>query len=380
MKIETVIGANYGDEGKGMFTEYLCRNRPKPVVVLSNGGCQRGHTVNHPETGIRHIFNHFGSGTLLNKPTVFSRTFLLNPIKFTEEYKKLSKIGLKPVSARTPGCIFQLPSDMFINQQLELQREKTNTRHGSCGWGIWETTLRNRAGKLTFETFMAMDDWAKSKLLRETAERQVVERLDGKFDGALYRTMTSPGFIAHFLEDCRFMKKTCPALLKDDLLDAGIDAETMIVENAQGLLLDVEYAPKDAGGKTDAHTTPSRTGMAGVLDALGGQVKAKDVTANYISRSYLTRHGAGPFPEFDGRLSFKDKTNVPNEWQGTMRFGAFDAKAIDDLKSRILKDLEGANCALVVTHLNETHVSALEYAATYLSYEDDSSKIIKKIR
>ena len=79
MTIEAVIGANYGDEGKGLFTEYLCRNRPSPIVVLSNGGSQRGHTVSNHETSIRHVFHHFGSGTLLGVPSVYSKTFLLNP-------------------------------------------------------------------------------------------------------------------------------------------------------------------------------------------------------------------------------------------------------------------------------------------------------------
>ena len=65
MTIEAVIGANYGDEGKGLFTEYLCRSRPSPIVVLSNGGSQSDHTVNNPEIGIRHVLHHFGSGTLL---------------------------------------------------------------------------------------------------------------------------------------------------------------------------------------------------------------------------------------------------------------------------------------------------------------------------
>ena len=66
---ELVIGANYGDEGKGLFTEFLSKTCQNPIVVLANGGSQRGHTVNDPVLG-KHVFHHFGSGTLASRPRV----------------------------------------------------------------------------------------------------------------------------------------------------------------------------------------------------------------------------------------------------------------------------------------------------------------------
>ena len=39
MNIDVVIGANYGDEGKGLATDFLCSTKCKPAVVLTNGGC-----------------------------------------------------------------------------------------------------------------------------------------------------------------------------------------------------------------------------------------------------------------------------------------------------------------------------------------------------
>lgn len=50
MKI--VCGANWGDEGKGLMTDYFSQ-KPNSIVVCSNGGAQRGHTVTTPD-GIRH--------------------------------------------------------------------------------------------------------------------------------------------------------------------------------------------------------------------------------------------------------------------------------------------------------------------------------------
>ena len=52
--IKIVIGANFGDEGKGLMVDYFSQ-KPNSIVVCSNGGAQRGHTVTTPN-GIRHIF------------------------------------------------------------------------------------------------------------------------------------------------------------------------------------------------------------------------------------------------------------------------------------------------------------------------------------
>ena len=59
--VKVVIGANFGDEGKGLMTDYFAaqavENKESCLVVLHNGGAQRGHTVVTPE-GYRHVFHH----------------------------------------------------------------------------------------------------------------------------------------------------------------------------------------------------------------------------------------------------------------------------------------------------------------------------------
>lgn len=57
MNYSAVIGANYGDEGKGLVTDWLTMNGGKTLNVLTNGTCQRGHTVEHAD-GKRHVFHH----------------------------------------------------------------------------------------------------------------------------------------------------------------------------------------------------------------------------------------------------------------------------------------------------------------------------------
>ena len=399
MHIEAVIGANYGDEGKGLFTEHLCRTSLCPIVVLSNGGCQRGHTVNNAEHGIRHVFHHFGSGTLVGAPSIYAKTFLLNPIKYVEEKKELESLGVSPRAFRVPGCILQLPGDMFINQMVEKSRSMSGTKHGSCGWGIWETIVRNKIHPLSFEDFASMDCAAKKQRILEEIEHQMYWRLIGvngsSIDYDALELLMSDGFIKHFIDDFNEMEKSCKMLdthniLENDFTKYGLDAKTIVVECGQGLLLDKKYAPIDENGRTDIHTTPSKCGIDGVAEALGrtkrdgGAWDFKDITANYITRTYFTRHGAGPFPEETEGFMLEDKTNVYNEFQDSMRFGKMDDNLFMSMHSRCCFDgcvghPSVGKVNIAMTHCNEAMPSEKAMShASFFSFEDDSRKFLRQ--
>lgn len=386
MNIKVVIGANYGDEGKGLIAEFLCKNSKAPVVVLSNGGCQRGHTVNNVEKGIRHVFHHFGSGTIVGAPTLFSSTYLLNPIAYVKEYEELVHLGITPECARSPRCILQLPSDMFINQTIEKARAASMKQHGSCGWGIWETQVRVRDyAKLEFEDFSKMSFEEKKSYMLDALHWQLDKRICDIYkpfvDLFVISILESDQFICHFIQDFEKMQATCGCLETSDLVKVAKDTEheTIIVENAQGLLLDKKHAPKDDDGRTDIHATPSDTTLKGALASLGNNnIDADDVVAAYVSRTYMTRHGAGPFPEHTPGMTFNDMTNVHNEYQGSMRFGKISYDAANALLRRIANDAHSCGCtpSLALTHVNEMRCSLLEENARWKSYEDDSSKVI----
>ena len=80
-----VIGANFGDEGKGLMTDYFCSQNKKSLNIRFNGGAQAGHTVVTPD-GKRHVFSHIGSGTFSGADTYLSEFFTLNPIMFMKEH------------------------------------------------------------------------------------------------------------------------------------------------------------------------------------------------------------------------------------------------------------------------------------------------------
>ena len=350
MTVEVVIGANYGDEGKGLVTEFLCLSAPGSAVALANGGCQRGHTVTDRRFG-RHVFHHFGSGTFRGAPTCFCRDYLLNPMQFVREYGELETAGVRPVSYREVGCRFQLPIDICLNRMLEKSRG--GARHGSVGCGIWESTRRLRSGGwLTFSEFSALRFGDKVEYVKKAQRRALDVRLaeTGLKPDKETDMFLSDGMVRHFVQDCEFTAVAC-AEIKSALETPG--AKRLIFEQGQGLALDQLY-----GGKCPEYTTPSFTGLTGVAAYLDGEGYGGEVVANYVTRSYTTRHGPGPFPEEDPSVFFPDETNSPNEWQGSMRFGAFDGIAT---AGRINVDLDAAGrlyknasrVRLFVTHVNE---------------------------
>ena len=69
--IKVIIGASYGDEGKGLATDFFGAGAAgqETINVLTNGGPQRGHTAELGD-GRRHVFKHFGAATFRGAPTM----------------------------------------------------------------------------------------------------------------------------------------------------------------------------------------------------------------------------------------------------------------------------------------------------------------------
>lgn len=320
-----VIGANYGDEGKGLMVDYLCRHKANPVdttVVRFNGGAQAGHTVTLP-SGHRHVFHHLGSGTLAGAATLLSQFFISNPAVFRAE---LEAIGLRPQVSVHHLSPITTPFEMIINQSRE--RGHGIYRHGSCGLGIFDTVRRERDPKLVLNVghvdSMSMNQFQdRVRMIRKELTKQhpaYAPELDAFSDAGLER----------WFDDCAFFAQN----IKMYSSVRSHDEDVVIFEGAQGLALD-----QDNMGDYP-HLTPSNTGMKNV-SILAHQMGINLVRPVYVSRTYLTRHGAGPLPNgLDAMPSHCiDPTNVPNEFQGTMRFAPLDEVA---MHQRIITDIAKA--------------------------------------
>lgn len=332
MKASIVIGANYGDEGKGTVVANLAKESANVLNVLTNGGSQRGHSILTKDGSM--TFQHFGSGTYHGADNYFSAWYILNPMQFVKEYCDLI---VKPKNIfRDQRCRWSTPYDAMAN----LIDEELRGRQASCGMGIWMTIKRcDRTSIMLFDDFVKNEDKQYPYLESVKAYYETFMEIPQKWKD----TWNSDTLKAHFIRDCQIMHT----------LTKTADIATMkwyndvIFENGQGLLL------CDTGKDTE-DTTPSNTGILYAL-SMAKQMGIDDITAHYVTRPYLTRHGDG---DIDNAISrhdlssdiIEDRTNHYNEHQGMFRYGELD---IVDLRKRIVDDSKGVKFILDVTHCDE---------------------------
>lgn len=321
---KAVIGAGYGDEGKGLMTDYHAAAGAS-VVVRTNGGAQAGHTVT-TRSGIRHVFHHFGSGALADVPTHLSRFFVVNPIVFNEEFAAL--VVATRTTSVSPQALVTTPYDMMINQIIEMQRGQR--RHGSCGLGIGETEERSLHPEFRLQVSQLLSPTPKRRaLLRSVRDEWVPRRLEtlGVTDipDGFKDVLRRDDVIERFFVDCAFFMGYTRLLEDRDL------AGDVLFEGAQGLLLDQDYG-------AFPHVTRSNTGLKNMV-AIAREAGIDEIEVTYATRAYVTRHGAGPLAHEGVDMSWLDMvdlTNQPNEWQGTIRKAPLD---IDILVAAIKHDI-----------------------------------------
>lgn len=328
-----VIGAGWGDEGKGLLTDALCEKLgPNTIVVRHNGGAQAAHTVQI--NGRPNIFHHVGSGWFRGCPTYLTEDFVLNPLLWEQEIIRLQKESRPPffLSRLSPVTT---PYDMLINQYAEMSRGLD--RHGSCGVGINETVTRTETDEFAFLSRNMREPVLAKKKLDAIRREYVPQRLKhlGLTPNAWFQEMVDSSSLAEgFLQSCANMASRC-SYVDGDIITKY---DNCVFEGAQGLLL-------DQGHEFFPHVTRSNTGTQNVTAITNSLVL--DLEIYYVIRTYLTRHGAGPFPTEDFDMEYEDLTNQPNDWQHSLRFGAIDIPLV---ANAITKDRGERPANLFITH------------------------------
>lgn len=330
---KTVIGALWGDEAKGHMTHILSHSATNTIVVRFNGGAQASHTVVGSDN-MMHAFRHHGSGTFNGASTYLSKDFIINLFQFALEREKLEKMyGKLPTIYANPECLITTPYDEIVNQAVETMRGEE--RHGSCGLGINETVERCKTKyKITISDLYFEDILQeKLRLIRDeyipirlkTEYNLLTSDLPEKFNSQLY----DDKFITYFLFFAKVFIQNV-RFVSNKILH---EFDNVIFEGAQGLLLDQNKK------EMWPHVTSSNTGNTNVIKIINDLNFKDPIDIYYMCRVYMTRHGAGPFPHelYDIPYEkFEDKNNVPNRYQGTLRFSYMD---YDVLANSINTDL-----------------------------------------
>ncbi|MCB9512899.1 MAG: adenylosuccinate synthase [Candidatus Latescibacteria bacterium] len=275
-----VIGGQWGDEGKGKMVDTLAARHD--VVVRYQGGANAGHTIR--AEGQEYIFHLIPSGILLeNKDCVLGPGLVVDPLTLAEEIKTLKKRGVS-VDGRlflSDSAHLILPYHRLIDR---LQEESKKGRSiGTTGRGIGPAYADkvSRSG-LRADLF---------RLEPERFKRVIIERIieqNRKIDALYHGDPVSPNETA---EKLLALKPVIEPLLVDSgdfLHEALADGKRLLLEGAQGTLLDIDHG-------TYPFVTSSNP-------SIGGAVTGSGVSPRWIGsvvgifKAYCTRVGNGPFP------------------------------------------------------------------------------------
>lgn len=319
--MKAVIGLGFGDEGKGLTTDFLCLQNPSATVIRFSGGHQAGHTVVH--NGLRHVFSNFGSGTLSGNNTFISEHAIVSPINLYNEYIVLNEKGLYPKISIHDNCMITTPFDFYVNRD-----NRNNIKHGTCGMGIGSTVARNEAHQT-----LVFSDLKSSTILNIKLD------LIAKYYGLISESVDLKPELDAFKQACNFLVKKI-AIPSEIFIPTITDK---IFEGSQGLLLDqnIGFFP---------HVTRANTGSKNLI--------SMGIAPEYwlVTRAYQTRHGNGPMTNAEISFNIKsnpNETNVTNKYQGEFRKSMLD---LNLLKYGLDRDREISRDNLVITcldHLEE---------------------------
>ena len=277
MKVDVVLGLQWGDEGKGKIVDVLAKGYP--VVARFQGGPNAGHSLHFEDK--KFVLHTIPSG-VFRKGTlnIIGNGVVIDPIIFKAECEEIEESGVpaKERIAISKKAHLILPSHRIIDAASEAS--KGASKIGSTLKGIGPTymdkTGRNglRVGDILADNFLERFNALKNKHI------SFLKQFDYEYDINERE--------AEWLEAVEYLKSF--NLVDGEYLINGLLSENkrVLAEGAQGSLLDVDFG-------SYPFVTSSTTTCAGACTGLGISPSKIGVVSG-IFKAYCTRVGSGPFP------------------------------------------------------------------------------------
>jgi adenylosuccinate synthase len=277
MKIDVLLGLQWGDEGKGKLVDVLTPEYD--VIARFQGGPNAGHTLEF--NNIKHITHNIPSGVFREKSiNLIGNGVVLDPVIFKKEINEVQALGVdlgkRLMVSRKAHLI--MPTHRILDAASEAAKGKTKI--GSTLKGIGPTymdkTGRNglRVGDIDTPDFNEKYDFLCNKHL------QILKQYDFEFDLKEYEEGWMEGV------DCiRSFQLVNGEYTINRFLKEG---KSVLAEGAQGSMLDIDFG-------SYPFVTSSNTICAGACTGLGlSPQKIGRVIG--VFKAYCTRVGSGPFP------------------------------------------------------------------------------------
>ena len=275
MKVTTIIGAQWGDEGKGKVTDYLAEE--SRVVARSQGGNNAGHTI--VVDGKKHKLHLLPSGILRKDVvSIIGNGVVVNPEVLIKELDNLdSERGQLLISDRAHVI---MPYHKLLDGGEESSKGKSMIGTTGNGIGPCYSDKASRIG-------IRMGDLLDDEILMERFEKALPRNLALLDHYGIKSDLT----IDSLLNLCRKWRNELSQFITDTslLINKHIDnKDNVLLEGAQGVHIDIEYG-------TYPFVTSSSPTTAGA--ALGSGIAPSKITDVVgVTKAYLTRVGSGPFP------------------------------------------------------------------------------------
>lgn len=299
MSIQVIIGAQWGDEGKGRIVDWYAAQAA--YSTRFNGGDNAGHTVT---VGDRIYKLHLIPSGIIHPQVIaiLGNGMVINPRTLLEEMDMLSGLGVD-VSPRRLRISYAAhlitPAHQALDKALEAARGKDNIGTTGRGIGPAYTDKATRRG-------LRLAD-----MLSPYFSEKLGDHLDTT-NFTLSSLGAKPLAVKPILDDfANYALRIAPYIADISLeLDAALKAgATVLAEGAQGTLLDIDFG-------TYPFVTSSSTTAPGALTGLGlGLDRARDARIIGVVKAFQTRVGSGPFPtEVEGDLALRLRGTGANPW------------------------------------------------------------------
>jgi adenylosuccinate synthase len=314
MKVDVLLGLQWGDEGKGKIVDVLTPNYS--IIARFQGGPNAGHTLEFE--GIKHVLHTIPSGIFRKDVlNVIGNGVVIDPVIFQKEIEKLApfNMDIKKNLLISKKAHLILPTHRLLDQASEAAKgiNKIGSTLKGIGPTYMDKTGRNglRVGDILSPKFKEKYD-------------ALVEKHEGilkHHEGFEYNLAELEG---PFFEGIELLRSfTC--IDSEQFLNKELKAgKRILAEGAQGTMLDIDFG-------TYPFVTSSNTVTAGTCTGLG---VAPTTIGSVIGifKAYCTRVGSGPFPtellEEDGEKIRKEGNEFGSTTGRPRRCGWIDLPAL----------------------------------------------------
>ncbi|MBC8319259.1 MAG: adenylosuccinate synthase [Bacteroidetes bacterium] len=285
MKIDVLLGLQWGDEGKGKVVDVLTPQYD--IIARFQGGPNAGHTIEFDNK--KFVLHTIPSG-IFNENTVnvIGNGVIIDPFILQKEINTLVESGInvkeKLLVSRKAHLI--LPTHRLLDAVYEKAKghEKIGSTLKGIGPCYTDKISRNgiRVGDIENQNFYERYKSARSRHI------QIVKQYDLEYEKITIDGMFFNDYEIHWheaLKELNTLKKINSEYYLNKQLEAG---KKILAEGAQGTMLDIDFG-------SYPFVTSSNTIAAGVCIGLG--IAPKNIGKVYgIFKAYCTRVGSGPFP------------------------------------------------------------------------------------